>query len=36
MKSVLSIVKKMIDYALNYLEEVKTSAKESAGPLGTE
>ena len=30
-KSVLSIVKRMIDYALKYLEEVKASARESAG-----
>lgn len=35
-KSVLSIVKKMIDYALGYLEEVRTSAQESAGPPRTE
>jgi hypothetical protein len=31
MKSVLSIVKRMIDYALDYLEEVKTSAQGGAG-----
>jgi hypothetical protein len=30
-KSVLSIVKRMIDYALDYLEEIKTSAKGGAG-----
>jgi len=30
-KAVLSIVKKMIDYALGYLEEVKASAQESPG-----
>jgi len=36
MKSVLSIVKKMIDYALSYLEEVKASAQEGTGTLGTE
>ena len=35
-KSVLSIVKKMIDYALDYLEEVKTSAKESTSVPGTQ
>lgn len=35
-KSVLSIIKKMIDYALDYLGEVKTSAKESTGATETE
>lgn len=30
-KSVSSILKQMIDYAVNYLEEVAVSAKESAG-----
>jgi len=32
-KSVLSIVKKMMDYALGSLEEVQASAQESAGPF---
>jgi len=31
MKSVSSIAKQMIDYAIDYLEEVKASAKKSAG-----
>ena len=30
-KSVLSIIKKMIDYAIAYLEEAKKSAEESSG-----
>jgi len=35
-KSVLSIIKKMIDYAKDYLEEAKKSAEESAGTVETE
>ena len=35
-KSVLSIIKKMIDYARDYLEEAKKSAEESAGTVETE
>ena len=35
-KSVLSIIKKMIDHARDYLEEVKKSAEESASPPETE
>jgi hypothetical protein len=35
-KSVSSIAKHMIDYAIDYLEEVKASAKESAGAPETE
>ena len=35
-KSVLSIIKKMIDYAKDYLEEAKKSAEESAGTSETE
>lgn len=35
-KSVLSIVKTMIDYALDYLKEVKASAKERTGTPETE
>ena len=35
-QSVLSIVKRMIDYAKDYLEEVKKSAEEDAGTLETE
>ena len=34
-KSVLSIIKKMIDYAIAYLEEAKKSAEESLGPSET-
>ncbi len=34
-KSVVSIVKKMINCALAYRYEVKASAKDSAGPPGT-
>jgi hypothetical protein len=35
-KSVLSIIKKMIDYARDYLEEAKKSAEESTGTSETE
>ena len=35
-KSVSSIAKQMIDYAINYLEEVKASAKENAGAPETD
>jgi len=35
-KSVSSIAKQMIDYAIDYLEEVKASANESAGTSETE
>jgi hypothetical protein len=35
-KSVSSIAKQMIDYAIDYLEEVRTSAKESADALKTD
>ena len=35
-KSVLSIIKKMIDYAREYLEEAKKSAEESTGTSETE
>jgi hypothetical protein len=35
-KSVSSIVKKMIDYAIDYLEEVKASANESTATPETE
>jgi len=35
-KSVSSIAKQMIDYAIDYLEEVKAAAKESAGAPETE
>jgi hypothetical protein len=35
-KSISSIVKKMIDYAIDYLEEVKASANDSAGAPETE
>ena len=35
-KSVSSIVKQMIDHAIDYLEEVKASAKESSGAPETE
>ena len=35
-KSVSSIAKQMIDYAIDYLEEVKASAKESTGVQETE
>jgi hypothetical protein len=31
-KSVSSIAKQMIDYAIDYLEAVKVSVKESTGP----
>jgi len=34
-KSVLSIIKKMIDYAMAYLEEAKKSAEESSGTSET-
>ena len=34
-KSVLSIIKKMIEYAIAYLEEAKKSAEESLGPSET-
>ena len=34
-KSVLSIIKKMIDYAIAYLEEAKKSAEESSGTSET-
>lgn len=35
-KSVSSIARQMIDYAIDYLEEVKASAKRSAGDPGTD
>ena len=35
-KSVSSIARQMIDYAIDYLEEVKASAKESTGTRDTE
>lgn len=35
-KSVSSIAKQMIDYAIDYLEEVKASAQKSAGAPGTD
>jgi hypothetical protein len=35
-KSVASIAKKMVDYAIDYLEEVKASAKENTGAPETE
>jgi hypothetical protein len=35
-KSVSSIAKQMIDYAINYLEEIKASAKENTGAPETE
>jgi hypothetical protein len=35
-QSVLSIIKRMIGYAKDYLEEVKRSAEESAGTVETE
>jgi len=35
-KSVASIAKQMIDYAMNYLEEVKASAKKSTGAPETD
>jgi len=35
-KSVSSIAKQMIDYAIDYLEEIKASAKEDAGAPETE
>ncbi|OHB62116.1 MAG: hypothetical protein A2Y76_04660 [Planctomycetes bacterium RBG_13_60_9] len=35
-KSVSSIAKQMIDYAMDYLKEVKASAKKSAGARGTD
>ncbi len=35
-KSVSSITKQMIDYAIDYLEEIKASAKENAGAPETE
>ena len=35
-KSVSSIAKQMIDYAIDYLEEIKASAKESTGAPETE
>ncbi|MGA1979980.1 MAG: hypothetical protein ABSG99_05385 [Sedimentisphaerales bacterium] len=35
-RSVLSIIKKMIDYAKDYLEEVKKSAEENTTPPETE
>lgn len=35
-KSVSSIVKQMIDYAMDYLEEVRTSVKRSAGTPETD
>ena len=35
-KSVSSIAKQMIDYAIDYLEEVKASAKKSAGAPETD
>jgi hypothetical protein len=34
-KSVLSIIKKMIDYAIDYLEEAKKSAEEGSGTSET-
>jgi hypothetical protein len=35
-KSVSSIAKQMLDYAIDYLEEVRASAKESADALKTD
>ena len=35
-KSVTSIARQMIDYAIDYLEEIKATAKESAGAPETE